>query len=53
MKKETAVQAFSCEFCEIFKNICSEKYFWAAACDPIIFNNFDGQYEGPATDLKQ
>ena len=53
MTKETPVLAFSCEFCEIFKNKCFEKHLWAAASDTIIFTNFHGQYEGSATDLKQ
>ena len=28
LKKQTLAQVFSCEFCEIFKNIYSEEYLW-------------------------
>ena len=32
-KKETLAQAFSCEFCEIFKNTFFTKQLWTTASD--------------------
>ena len=31
IKKETLVQVFSCEFCEIFKDTFFTEYFWTTA----------------------
>ena len=31
IKKQTLTQAFSCEFCEIFKNIFFVEHFWVTA----------------------
>ena len=31
LKKETLAQLFSCEFCQMFKNIFFTKHLWTAA----------------------
>ena len=33
IKKETLAQMFSCEFCEIFKNICFTENLWTTASE--------------------
>ena len=33
IKKEALAQVFSCEFCEIFKNIYSTEHLWATASE--------------------
>ena len=38
IKKETLVQVFSCELCEISKNTFFTEHFWATAFEIIFLN---------------
>ena len=41
IKKETLAQAFSCEFCEIYKNPFSTEHLWAPVSNKILYSDIN------------